>query len=329
MSNGEKRIESTKLAGRQLIVFILAGGKSSRMGGRDKSRLLLGNRTFLDRISSAARELNAPVEVIFKDAIPNCGPLGGVFTAFQRFSFRAALFLSCDMPLVSPQLLMELRRRYNASRKATFTGDEATAGFPFIIPESAKNTVAAQIGTKDFSIQKLAAALTATRFSPPAGIQWQGLNVNTPVDYRRALRVWAKERRSDAVFEVRNLTIRRGGTNLVSGFSWRVRRGDHWVVLGANGCGKTSLFSSLVGYLTPTRGDVFLFGEEYGESDWAALRKQIGFVSSSVRQMMAENEPAWITVASGKYAMIDFWGTPKKADKAAALKILRAVEGKY
>jgi iron complex transport system ATP-binding protein len=42
--------------------------------------------------------------------------------------------------------------------------------------------------------------------------------------------------------------------------------------------------------------------------------------------MMPEHEPAWITVASGKYAMIDFWGTPKKRDRAEALRILSMVE---
>ena len=42
--------------------------------------------------------------------------------------------------------------------------------------------------------------------------------------------------------------------------------------------------------------------------------------------MMAESESAWITVASGKYAMIDFWGTPKKRDRVEAMRILREME---
>jgi iron complex transport system ATP-binding protein len=45
--------------------------------------------------------------------------------------------------------------------------------------------------------------------------------------------------------------------------------------------------------------------------------------------MMAESEPAWITVASGKYAMIDFWGTPKRTDRAAAMRILRETEAEH
>jgi len=42
--------------------------------------------------------------------------------------------------------------------------------------------------------------------------------------------------------------------------------------------------------------------------------------------MMAEDEAALETVASGKYAMIDFWGRLSRADRLAAAKLLRQVE---
>jgi iron complex transport system ATP-binding protein len=101
------------------------------------------------------------------------------------------------------------------------------------------------------------------------------------------------------------------------------------VILGANGSGKTSLLSALTGYLMPTSGEISVLGEIYGESDWRELRKQIGLVSSSVRQMMADDEPALETVASGKYAMIDFWGRLSRTDKAKAQQLLRQVECEY
>jgi iron complex transport system ATP-binding protein len=128
------------------------------------------------------------------------------------------------------------------------------------------------------------------------------------------------------VLEISNLRIQRGGTLILDNVSWRVDRGEHWAILGANGSGKTSLLSALTGYLMPTAGEIFLLGKCYGQSDWRELRKQIGLVSSSVRQMMADDEPALETVASGKYAMIDFWGRLSRADKNRALKILRQTE---
>jgi len=145
--------------------------------------------------------------------------------------------------------------------------------------------------------------------------------------YRQPVQ-WGKARSNErtAILEVFNLRVERGGTTILDGVNWRVERGQHWVILGANGSGKTSLLSALTGYLTPTAGEISLLNRTYGRSDWRELRKQIGLVSSAVRQMMADNEPALESIASGKYAMIDFWGTLSRADKNRALKILRQIE---
>lgn len=128
------------------------------------------------------------------------------------------------------------------------------------------------------------------------------------------------------VLEIRGLTIVRDGTRILRELDWRVEAGQHWVILGANGSGKTSLLSALTGYLMPTAGEITLLGQRYGESDWRELRTRVGLVSSSIRQLMADTEPALFTVASGRYAMIDFWGTPSRADRKRAKELLQLVE---
>jgi iron complex transport system ATP-binding protein len=128
------------------------------------------------------------------------------------------------------------------------------------------------------------------------------------------------------ILEVAGLRIVRGGTVILRDLSWRVEPGQHWVILGANGSGKTSLLSALTGYLMPTAGEISLLGENYGRSDWRELRQQVGLVSSSVRQMMSDEEPALEMVASGKYAMINFWGKLTRTDRARAKQWLREVE---
>ncbi|MEY4916938.1 MAG: hypothetical protein RL616_851 [Verrucomicrobiota bacterium] len=133
----------------------------------------------------------------------------------------------------------------------------------------------------------------------------------------------------NVILSVENLRLVRAGTVILRDVNWRVQRGEHWVILGANGSGKTSLLSALTGYLMPTAGEISLLGETYGESDWRELRKRIGIVSSSIRQMMADEEPALETVASGKYAEIDLWRRVTRGERAQALKLLRQVECEY
>jgi iron complex transport system ATP-binding protein len=128
------------------------------------------------------------------------------------------------------------------------------------------------------------------------------------------------------ILEISGLRIQRGRTVILEDIAWRVERGQHWVILGANGSGKTSLLSALTGYLMPTAGEISVLGESYGQSDWRELRKHIGLVSSSVRQMMHDEEPALETVISGKYAMIDFWGKASACDRTQARGILRDIE---
>jgi iron complex transport system ATP-binding protein len=294
--------------------------------GRDKSKLLLGSKTFLQRITETARHLDFPVHQIFNDVIPSCGPLSGIHTAFAQSRCKMGLFLSCDMPLLSTELLREVLRCAAEKQEPIFTMENQRAGFPFVLPRTAVRVVSSQVDAGELSLQSLRRALNAREFCPPKKWLDQLLNVNTARDYQLAVRRWTEQWKSDAVLEVRDLVIRRGQNRLVSGFSWKVKRGEHWIVLGPNGCGKTSLFSALLGYLTPTAGDIFVLGEEYGNSDWPELRKKIGLVSSSLRQMMADSEPAWITVAGGKYAMIDFWGTPKRIDRLEAMRLLREAE---
>jgi iron complex transport system ATP-binding protein len=134
---------------------------------------------------------------------------------------------------------------------------------------------------------------------------------------------------SHPILETRDLSIRRDATCILDGITWRVERGQHWVILGANGSGKTSLLSALTGYLSPTSGDITVLGQTFGESDWRELRKHVGLVSSSVRQMMADHEPALTTVISGKYAMIDYWGHVKREDRTAAARILKQIEATH
>jgi len=136
----------------------------------------------------------------------------------------------------------------------------------------------------------------------------------------------SKNKKGRVVLEVEDLRIERGVTTLIHDISWRVKADEHWVVLGANGSGKTSLLRALTGYLMPTEGEIRLLGEVYGDSDWRELRRKIGLVSSAVRELMSDSEPALDAVVTGKYAMVDHWGEVSPEDCGAGMRILRQIE---
>lgn len=77
------------------------------------------------------------------------------------------------------------------------------------------------------------------------------------------------------ILDVSGLRVTRGDTVILHGLDWQVRRGEHWTILGANGCGKTTLLKTLLGYLSPTGGDIAVLGQRYGETDWRDLRLKL------------------------------------------------------
>jgi len=127
------------------------------------------------------------------------------------------------------------------------------------------------------------------------------------------------------VIEVSRLGVERERSILVE-IDWRVERGQHWVIIGANGSGKTSLLSTLTGYMPPTTGVISVLGETYGRSDWRQLRTRIGLVSSSIHNLMEGHENALAIVIGGKTAQIGNWGDVAPADRARALRLMRQVE---
>ena len=135
-----------------------------------------------------------------------------------------------------------------------------------------------------------------------------------------------KNSRSNVCLRVEGLKIERDQNRIIHDLTWQVQKGEHWCILGANGSGKTSLLRALTGYFMPTAGEIFLLGHQYGEADWRDVRLELGIVSSAVRQMMADSEPAVVSVVSGKYAMIDYWGEPLPEDLKLARRILKQVE---
>ncbi len=99
-----------------LTAFVLAGGRSSRMG-QDKAFLKLGGRTLLELAVELAGTVAKNVRIVapqepflalaptVEDIYPGCGPLGGIHAALSRTSTELNLVLAVDLPFIEPDFL--------------------------------------------------------------------------------------------------------------------------------------------------------------------------------------------------------------------------------
>jgi molybdopterin-guanine dinucleotide biosynthesis protein A len=103
----------------EIEAFILAGGKSSRMG-TDKARLRLGTQSFPQRIAAALSSISARVSVVgahaasdgawpvVTDIYEEWGALGGLHAALAACQSEWAAVIACDLPLVTGALFLRL-----------------------------------------------------------------------------------------------------------------------------------------------------------------------------------------------------------------------------
>jgi molybdenum cofactor guanylyltransferase len=119
-----------------LTAFILAGGKSTRMGS-DKAFVMLDGRTLLARALELARSVTTEVCIVgdpakfstfapvVEDVFPNCGPLAGIHAALRSSHTELNLILAVDVPFVSGALLQYLIERARNSASSAVTVAQA------------------------------------------------------------------------------------------------------------------------------------------------------------------------------------------------------------
>lgn len=81
------------------------------------------------------------------------------------------------------------------------------------------------------------------------------------------------------MIKLRNIRFKYASQYLFDGLNLTIESGDRIGLLGANGCGKTTLCHIIMGLLTPESGDVEILGKKRTkESDFAEIRGKIGFL---------------------------------------------------
>lgn len=106
----------------QLSGFVLAGGKSTRMG-QDKAAVTLNGLTLLQQALATLRqvchdvailgkhELYGALGTVYEDIFPGCGPLGGIHAALSNSKTQFNLVTAVDTPFLAPKFLCYLAER--------------------------------------------------------------------------------------------------------------------------------------------------------------------------------------------------------------------------
>ena len=111
--------------------FVLAGGRSSRMGS-NKALLELDGRPLIEHTKSILESVCAQVFILgqrslygrfgqcYEDIHPDCGPLGGIHAALLNSSTEFSLITAVDTPFIKAEFLDYLvERAVNSSAMVT------------------------------------------------------------------------------------------------------------------------------------------------------------------------------------------------------------------
>jgi molybdenum cofactor guanylyltransferase len=187
---------------------ILAGGAARRLGGLDKSRLLIGGRTILDRqldllgsladrvmiiANDAARYADSGVTVV-ADRQPGAGSLGGIYTAVAEAA-SPVLVLACDMPFLTAPFLAQL---WDAGRDVDVAIPRGPDGYhpvcayyaPTCVEPMRRRIEAGALKVIDLLTEVRVRTLGPGDLAPFDPDGWLLANINTPDDLARAERAW-------------------------------------------------------------------------------------------------------------------------------------------
>jgi len=81
------------------------------------------------------------------------------------------------------------------------------------------------------------------------------------------------------ILRLDSVDVVRGGRQLLTDISLTVRAGEHWALIGPNGAGKSTMLTMCGAQEHPTRGSVFVLGQQLGRVEIRKLREQIGHVN--------------------------------------------------
>jgi molybdate transport system ATP-binding protein len=114
---------------------------------------------------------------------------------------------------------------------------------------------------------------------------------------------------AETLVAMKNVTVKYDSTIALNNISWAMRSGQNWVILGPNGCGKTTLLNLITAdNLQAYANKIYLFGKRRGsgESIWD-IKERIGMMSSEFQIRYRRSITAFEVVLSGFFDSVGLY----------------------
>jgi molybdopterin-guanine dinucleotide biosynthesis protein A len=184
------------MSGLDIAGFVLAGGRSSRMG-RDKASLMWDGKSLLARAVSVVQAVTAITAIVgdpaihsfhsipvITDRIRGAGPLGGVEAALAWSPAPWNLIVACDMPALDPAVLKAILHRA-ASLPECDAVIPVSAGMPQPLCAAyhrrALPALQTALESGTFKMMEAVASVRVGRLEIPDSDSFR--NLNTPEDW--------------------------------------------------------------------------------------------------------------------------------------------------
>ena len=204
-------ISDTAAQAEDVCGVLLCGGKSRRMGV-DKASLPWGSGTFLqaaaarldmfsEKYLSVSANANpnakngqserkglAPDWIVLPDKVPDCGPIGGIYTALSTCTAGWAMVVSCDVPKVEESLLRVLMAGRTAEAEIVYpvTSDGRMHLTCALYRKSLLPVLEQHIAAHDYRLRSLLdkcrAAIVPLDSAQDSFLEDMLANINTPED---------------------------------------------------------------------------------------------------------------------------------------------------